>query len=278
MNATTKMILSTAPDLASIKAKQNAAWAAGDYAKVGTTMQIVGEDLAETLDLPSGSRVLDVAAGNGNATLAFARRFCRVTSTDYIDALLARGRARAVAEGLDVAFEIADAENLPYRAEAFDAVVSTFGVMFAPDQTRAANELLRVCRPGGKIGLANWTAGSFIGQLFEAVDKATGPAADTPSPARWGERDWVASTFAEYADSIDHDRPTYIFRYPSPRYFVDFFRANYGPLNKAFLGLDPGARATLHADLLAVVDHFNTATDGTMRLPSEYSRITITMA
>ena len=152
--------------LAAVKARQREAWSAGDYAAIGTTLQIVGEQLCETLDLRAGSRVLDVAAGNGNATLAAARRFCAVTSTDYVPALLERGAARAQAEGLDVAFMQADAEALPYADAEFDVVLSTFGVMFTPDQARAASELLRVCRPGGTIGLANWTPEGFIGQVF----------------------------------------------------------------------------------------------------------------
>ncbi|HWQ37062.1 MAG TPA: methyltransferase domain-containing protein, partial [Burkholderiales bacterium] len=152
-----------AVDLAAVKSRQQAAWSAGDYAVVGTTLQIVGESLCEALDLRAGEKVLDVAAGNGNATLAAARRWCDVTSTDYVQALLDRGRARASAEGLAVQFREADAEALPFESGAFDVVVSTFGVMFTPNQEKAAAELARVCRSGGRIGLANWTPGSFIG-------------------------------------------------------------------------------------------------------------------
>ena len=186
-----------APDYAAIKARQNAAWASGDYARIGTTLQITGESLAEAMDLPPDSTVLDVAAGNGNATLAFARRWCRVTSPDYVDTLRARGRARAEAEGLEVTWELADAERLPFADASFDAVVSTFGVMFAPDQRTAARELLRVCRPGGRIGMANWTPESFIGQVFRTLGRhlprpalplprcgAAGPGSRRPSDRR----------------------------------------------------------------------------------------------
>src|SRR6187401_266333 len=157
------------PDFAAIKQKQQATWASGDFAVVGTTLQIVGESLAEAIDIRAGERVLDVAAGNGNATLAAARRFARVTSTDYVPALLERGRRRAEADGLDVTFEVADAEALPYPDAGFDVVLSTFGVMFAPDHEQAAAEMMRVCRPGGRIGLASWTPAGFVGQLFRVV-------------------------------------------------------------------------------------------------------------
>ena len=151
------------PDLAAVKSRQQAAWATGNYAVVGTTLQIVGEDLCEALDLRSGARVLDVAAGNGNATLAAARRWCEVTSPDYVGSLLEAGRARAAAEGHSIKFQEADAEKLPFADASFDVVLSTFGVMFTPDQDKAAAEMARVCKSGGKIGLANWTPESFIG-------------------------------------------------------------------------------------------------------------------
>jgi ubiquinone/menaquinone biosynthesis C-methylase UbiE len=169
--------MTTEPDYAAIKTKQNAAWGSGDYARIGTTLQIVGESLAEALDLNPDSKVLDVAAGNGNATLAFARRWCNVTSTDYVEKLLAQGRARAEAEALSITFQIADAEQLPFENSAFDAVVSTFGVMFTPNQLKSASEILRVCRPAGKIGLANWTSEGFIGQVFKALGKHVPPPA-----------------------------------------------------------------------------------------------------
>jgi SAM-dependent methyltransferase len=180
--------IAPAPDYNAIKVKQNAAWASGDYARIGTTLQIVGENLAEAMDLNPGSTVLDVAAGNGNATLAFARRWCDVTSTDYIDALLSRGRSRAEAEALPVSFEVADAEQLPFKDHSFDAVVSTFGVMFAPNQAKAAEEMLRVCKNGGQIGMANWTPDGFIGHVFKAIAKKLPPPAGVKSPALWGSR------------------------------------------------------------------------------------------
>src|SRR5712671_2304119 len=162
-------------DLSTIKSRQQAAWGSGDYAIVGTTLQIVGETLCEAVDLRSNQRVLDVAAGNGNATLAAARRFADVVSTDYVAALLEGGRRRAEADRLPVTFQEADAEALPFADSSFDVVLSTFGVMFTPNQEKAAGELLRVCRPGGKIGLANWTPESFIGQLFKTIGQHVPP-------------------------------------------------------------------------------------------------------
>ena len=183
-------------DFDAIKTRQQAAWASGDYAIVGTTLQIVGENLCEAMDLNAGSQVLDVAAGNGNATLAAARRFCNVVSTDYVPALLEKGRERAIAERLAVEFRTADAENLPFTDGEFDVAMSVFGVMFTPDHPRAAQELTRVTRPGGLIGLANWTPESFIGQVFKTIGKHVPPAAGLKSPARGGRRNTCARSLA----------------------------------------------------------------------------------
>jgi len=265
-----------APDYATIKQRQQAAWASGDYAVVGATLQIVGETLAEVVDLPSGSKVLDVAAGNGNATLAFARRGCDVVSTDYVPALLDRARRRAAAEGYDIAFREADAEALPFADRSFDAVVSTFGVMFAPNQAEAAAELVRVCRPGGRIGLANWTPDSFIGQLFKTIGKHVPPPAGVNSPALWGSSDWIEKTFSARARSIAIEHRNFVFRYRSPEHFVDVFRTFYGPVHKTFLALDRAGQAELERDLLATIARFDTARDGSARVASEYAEIVIT--
>jgi SAM-dependent methyltransferase len=278
MNAVTTVPPATnTPDYEAIKAKQNAAWSSGDYAKIGTTLQIVGETLAEAMDLRPGSRVLDVAAGNGNASLAFARRWCDVTSTDYVDTLLSRGRARAEAEDLDIAFQLADAENLPFGDGTFDAAVSTYGVMFTPDQDKAASELIRICKPGGKIGLANWTPDGFIGALFKTLGSHVAPPAGVKSPALWGSREWVDTTFGPHAD-ISFATKDFVFRYPSPDHFANYFRTYYGPVHKAFLALDEAGQAALHADLLATVARYDTATDGSMRVPGQYAEIVATKA
>ena len=257
-------------DFSAVKAKQQATWSAGDYAVIGTTLQIVGETLCEALDLRAGERVLDVAAGNGNATLAAARRGCDVVSTDYVGALLERGRARASAEGLVVRFEEADAENLPYAVASFDVVLSTFGVMFTPDQQRAADELVRVCRPGGKIGLANWTPSGFIGELFKLIGRHVPPPAGVKPPSLWGTEARLRELFGGHIATLDAERRNFVFRYRTPQHWIDTFRTYYGPMNKAFNAVDAGRQEALNTDLLRLLQQFNRATDGAMVLPSEY--------
>jgi SAM-dependent methyltransferase len=263
-----------APDYTAIKAKQQSAWSSGDYSAVGVTLQIVGETLCEALDLRPGQRVLDVAAGNGNCSLAAARRFCEVTSTDYVEELLRRGAKRAEAEGLPVSFELADAEALPFDDGAFDVVISSFGVMFAPDQDRAAAELLRVCRPGGKIGLANWTPDSFIGQLFKTLGGYIPPAAGLRSPALWGDRTQIGEWFGA-ADLAVTDRH-FVFRSRSAGHWIETWRAIYGPLQKAFDSLDAERQSALASDLEALIESMNIADDGTMAVPSKYLEIVAT--
>jgi len=263
--ATTEMV-----DYSPIKAKQQAAWAAGDYAVIGTTLQLVGETLCEALDLRAGQRVLDVAAGNGNATLAAARRWCDVVSTDYVPALLERAKARAGAEGLAVRFEQADAENLQFEDGAFDAVLSTFGVMFTPNQERAAAELARVCKPGGKIGLANWTPSSFIGELFKLMGRYIAPPPGVKSPSLWGTEERLRELFGSRIASLQAPRRNHMFRYRSARHWLDTFRTYYGPMNRAFAAVDAGRQEALAEDLLALARRFNTADDGTLVVPGEY--------
>jgi SAM-dependent methyltransferase len=263
-------------DLDAVKVRQHGAWSSGDYAVVGTTLQIVGEDLCEALDLRSGQKVLDVAAGNGNASIAAARRWCNVTSTDYVPNLLERARERAQAERLDIEFRTADAEALPFPDAAFDVVMSTFGVMFTPDQDRAASELIRVCRHGGKIGLANWTPEGFIGQLFKTIGQHITPPAGTRSPALWGTRPRIAELFGSQAVSIDAESRNFVFRYRSPAHWLEVFRSYYGPLLKTFAALDLAGQIALENDILALIARFNRAEDGTAVLPSEYLEVVIT--
>jgi ubiquinone/menaquinone biosynthesis C-methylase UbiE len=263
-------------DLKAVKTKQQGAWSSGDYAIVGTTLQIVGEQLCEALDLRSGQRVLDVAAGNGNVTLAAARRWCRVVSTDYVPALLERGRERAAAERLEVEFRQADAEALPFADGEFDAVVSTFGVMFTPDQDRAAAELVRVCKRGGQIGLANWTPDGFIGQLFKTMGKYLPPPAGVKSPALWGTEARLAEMFGRQAVAIRAEKRVFTFRYRSPEHWLEVFRTYYGPTLKAFAALDARAQATLAEELIALVARFNRSGDKTMVVPSDYLEVVIT--
>jgi len=265
-----------APDLKAVKGKQQAAWSSGDYAVIGTTLQIVGEQLAEALDLRAGEKVLDIAAGNGNATLAAARRWCDVTSTDYVESLLARGRERAVADGLRVDFQIADAEALPFADGSFDVVVSTFGAMFSPDQDNTASEMLRVCRSGGRIGLANWTPDGFIGQMFKTIGKYLPPPAGVKSPALWGTRDWIEKTFGAGAASIIAEPRMFNFRYRSAQHFLDLFRKYYGPMLKAFEALDASGQEGLARDVIGLIGRMNAASDGTMVVPGEYLEVVIT--
>jgi SAM-dependent methyltransferase len=262
-------------DLAAVKNKQQLAWSAGDYAVVGTTLQIVGESLCEALDLRAGQRVLDVAAGNGNATLAAARRWCDVVSTDYVPSLLEHGRARANADGLPVKFEQADAENLPYSDHSFDVVMSTFGVMFTPDQDKAAAEMARACKPGGRIGLANWTPASFVGQIFKTMGKYLPPPAGVKSPALWGTEERLHELFGERLESIEIERRNFLFRYHSANHWLEVFRTYYGPMHKSFGALDAGKQEELATDLVALAESFNRATDGTLVAPSEYIEVVI---
>ena len=267
---------SPAIDLAAVKTRQQAAWSTGNYAVVGTTLQIVGEDLCEALDLRAGSRVLDVAAGNGNASLAAARRWCDVTSTDYVASLLESGQARAQAEGHKIRFQEADAEKLPFPDASFDAVVSTFGVMFTPNQEQAAAELARVCKPGGQIGLANWTPDSFIGQLFKTIGQYVPPAPGVKSPGLWGTQARLDELFRDTARDIRVNHRVFNFRYHSPAHWIDVFRTYYGPMNKTFGALDAEKQAAFTRDLLTLMASRNRSGDATLVLPSEYLEVVIT--
>ena len=262
-------------DLGAVKLKQHVAWSSGDYAVVGTTLQIVGETLCEALDLRAGQRVLDVAAGNGNATLAAARRWCDVVSTDYVGALLERGKARASAEGLPVEFREADAENLPFTDGSFDVVLSTFGVMFTPDQERAAAELARVCKRGGKIGLANWTPSGFIGELFKLMGGYLPPPVGVKSPALWGTEERLQQLFEGRIGNLEVARKTFTFRYRDPQHWLDTFRNYYGPVQKAFVAVGPDKEHALASDLIRLVKQFNRSGDTSMVAPSEYLEVVL---
>jgi ubiquinone/menaquinone biosynthesis C-methylase UbiE len=257
-------------DLRTLKTRQQGAWASGDYAVVGTTLQIVGEELCEALDLRAGQKVLDVAAGNGNVSIAAARRFATVTSTDYVPALLGRARERAEAERLPMDFREADAEALPFADGTFDVVVSTFGVMFTPNQERAASELVRVCRPGGKIGLANWTPDGFIGQLFKTIGKYLPPTSGVKSPGLWGTRERLIELFEPHTASIASVQRNFVFRYCSPEHWLEIFKTYYGPVLKTFAALDPAKQEALQRDIFDLIARFNRSADGTMVAPSGY--------
>jgi SAM-dependent methyltransferase len=267
--------MNAAVDLNALKIRQQTAWASGDYAVIGTTLQLVGEQLAEACDLRWDERVLDVAAGNGNATLAAARRGCSVTSTDYVAALLDRGAERARAERVDVSFQVADAEALPFADASFDAVLSTFGVMFSPDHRKAASELARVCRPGGRIGLANWTPEGFIGQLFKTLGRHLPPPPGVQSPSLWGLEQHLQSIIGDRATAIVVTRRLFNFRYRSAAHFIDVFRDWYGPMHKAFAALPPDGASALERDLAELLNRMNRGGSGSLVVPSEYLEVVI---
>ena len=263
-------------DFNALKTRQQAAWASGDYAVIGTTLQLVGELLAEACDLRCDDQVLDVAAGNGNATLAAARRGCRVTSTDCVAGLLERGAERARAEGLQVSFQVADAEALPFADASFDKVLSTFGVMFAPDHARAAAEMVRVCKPGGRIGLANWTPDSLVGRMFKVLGRQLPPPAGVQPPSLWGVEAHLQSLFGDSAASLQITPRVFNFRYRSAAHFIDVFRQWYGPVHKAFAALPADQAQVLVHDLTELLEEMNTAGTGSLVVPSAYLEVAVT--
>jgi ubiquinone/menaquinone biosynthesis C-methylase UbiE len=269
--------LAPVADLAVIKTRQQATWAAGDYAVIGTTLTIVGESLCEAVDLRAGQNVLDVACGNGAASLAAARRFCKVTGVDYVPSLLARGEERALAERLDVVFVEGDAEALPFIDGQFDAAISTFGIMFTPDHERAASEMARVVRRGGKIGLASWTPDGFIGQVFALVGRTSPPPAGLRPPPLWGTVPHCEQLFAGAARSMQAEHREFVFRYESPAHFIDVFRRFYGPIHKLYATLSEEKAATFTAELTDLIGLFNRADDGTAVIPSKYLQLVVTL-
>ena len=269
---------SPAPDFEAIKVRQQATWASGDFGRIGVTLQIVGESLCEAVDLRGGERVLDVAAGNGNASLAAARRFADVTSTDYVPGLLEQGLRRASAEGLPMATRVADAESLPFADGEFDVALSTFGVMFAPDQERAAAELLRVVRPGGRIGLANWTPEGFIGELFRVVGRFVPPPAGLAPPAAWGTETRIVELFGPRAHQIQTVRRKFVFRYRSAAHWIDEFRTWYGPVHRAFAALDADGQRGLHAALVELLGRHDRSGGEALVVPGEYLEVVLRRA
>jgi len=263
-------------DFTAIKQRQRAVWSSGDYAIIGTTLQIVGELLAEAVDVHAGERVLDVAAGNGNATLAAARRFARVTSTDYVPQLLEKGALRARAEGLDVQFQTEDAEALPFDDGNFDVALSTFGAMFAPDQDQVARELLRVVRRDGRIGLANWTPEGFLGDLLRLIGTYAPPPAGIRSPLLWGTEPRIVELFGAQAADIRCVRRHFNFRYRSAAHWIDVFTSYYGPLHKAYAAVDPARRGELIDDIRALLARRNVGGPSSLVVPGEYLEIVVT--
>jgi ubiquinone/menaquinone biosynthesis C-methylase UbiE len=273
--ATNRPAAPAAPDFEAIKQRQQATWASGDFAIIGVTLQIVGEQLAEACDIRAGERVIDIAAGNGNATLAAARRFADVTSTDYVQALLEKGRVRAAADGLQVGFRVADAENLPFEDASFDVALSTYGAMFTPDHAKPAREMLRVVRPGGRIGLANWTPEGFIGQLFKVIGTYIPAPMGLKSPALWGTEPHIVELFGSQARDIRTVRRHFNFRYRSAAHWLQMFRDYYGPTYKAFAALNASGQEALAKDIIALLEKHNVAGPSSLVVPAEYLEVVI---
>ena len=261
--------------LATVKQKQQLAWGAGNYAAVGSRLLITSELLCEAVDLRAGENVLDVACGSGNASLAAARRFCSVVGVDYVPSLLENARLRAAAEGLDVTFVEGDAEALPVDDESFDAVLSTCGAMFAPDQEQTARELLRACRPGGRIGMVNWAPDSYIGELFGIIGRYVPPPPGVRPPVLWGSEERLAELF-DGAATVRSGRRTLLWRWPSAAHQVEYFTTFYGPTLKAAEALDSERRADLTAEMVEAAERFNAADDGTLVLRMDYLEPIIT--
>jgi SAM-dependent methyltransferase len=264
------------PNLSAVKERQQMAWSTGDYGKVGVTLVVMSEQLAEAADLRSGQKVLDVASGNGNASLAAARRFCEVTAIDYVPMLLEEGRQRAQAEGLSVDFREGDAENLPFEDASFDVGISTLGVMFAPDQQKAADELLRVVKPGGTIAMANWAPDGYIGELFKTLGKHVPPPPGLKPPFRWGTEEGLDELLNGGIGSLQTRRRTFVWRFPSARHHVEFMRGYYGPMNKAFGALDEEGQNALEQDLISLAERYDHSDDETTVLHSDYLEVVAT--
>jgi SAM-dependent methyltransferase len=266
----------TTVTLDALKAKQQQTWASGDYGKIAWITVPVAETLCATIDVRPGTDVLDVATGTGHAALSAARRFCRVTGVDYVPALIDTARRRAAAEGLAVDFVEADAECLPFADDSFDYVLSALGVMFVADHARAAAELVRVCRPGGRIGLANWTPTGFVGSMLQIVGRHVPPPPEAQPPSRWGDVVTVRGLLGDAVSELTAGTYSSAQRYPSPEYFADFFIANYGPTHKAAQRLTDEQRRAFRGDLVALANECNQATDGTFAADWEYLLVTAT--
>jgi SAM-dependent methyltransferase len=260
-------------DFAAVTGKQRQVWGLGDYGRVGSLLSCIGESLVRRLDIHAGERVLDVAAGNGNAALVAARRFADVLATDYVPELLNEAERRAEADGIRIRTELADAQALPYQDGSFDVVMSTIGTMFAPDQEAVAAELVRVCRPGGRIGLANWTPASMVGDMFRTVGRHVPPPQGVRPAVAWGDEERVAELLGAHCSTLQFSRETCPFRFPSADACVEYFRTWYGPTVAAFRAVGEDGRAQLESELAAVFAAHDCAADATLGMDVEYLEV-----
>ncbi len=263
-------------DLETIKERQQLAWASGDYAMYGSALLIMSELLCEAVDLRPGQTVLDVATGSGNSALAAARRFGETSAIDYVPALLDRGRERAAAERLKVTFREGDAESIPFPDTSFDVVLSTVGVMFAPDQEKAAGELLRVCRPGGRIGLTSWTPDSFAGEQGSLFGKYLPFSPGLKAPVLWGTEERLRELLGGGAKGLRIARRSFVFRYRSIPHYLEVLQTQLGPTRETFLALGPAERENLVGELVGLIGRSNRSGDGTMVVPSDYLEVVVT--
>ncbi len=263
-------VTDTAPRLAQLKKRQQQMWASGDFHAVATLIQPAADALCDAVDLQAGWRVLDVACGSGNAAIAAARCGCDAVGIDYVPALLARGRRRAEAEGLSVELLEGDAEAIPFPDGSFDAVVSVYGSMFAPNHRQAAMELARVCKPGGRIGLATWTPDGFIGEMLNVVAAHVPPPAGVPSPILWGTESYLRELLGDQIDTIAFKPRTFTFRFRSAEAYVDYFRTYYGPTVKAFETAGTAQGDALFGDLVDLVHRYARTTSGPVSIPATY--------
>jgi SAM-dependent methyltransferase len=262
-------------DLTVVKDKQQVTWSSGDYSSVGNRILLVSELLCGAVDLRAGERVLDVATGSGNAALAAARRFADVVGIDYVPSLLDSARVRAQAEGLDIDFRVGDAEALDFADDSFDVVLSACGAMFAPDHQQTASELVRVCRPGGRVGMVNWCPDGYVGALFRAIAGHLPPPAGLEPPGRWGDEAYLRELWGDTV-TVAAPRKTFLFPFASPEHHVDFFARCYGPTLKAFEAVGEAGQGALRNDILDAVQRFNRADDGTLLLQMDYLEVVAT--
>jgi SAM-dependent methyltransferase len=266
-------------DLEAVRQAQQKTWSEGDFAMVAGIVMMVSEELVEALDILPDERVLDVACGSGNAALAAARRsWGGVVGVDFVPALLERGRERAAAERLDVDFVEGDAAELPLGDAEFDVVTSVFGAMFSAAQEQAAAELLRVCKPGGRIGMANWVPDGGVGKMFMTIAKHAPPPPGAPSPLRWGTEEGIRELFGDGVTDLRIERKQSRQAFRSADHFLDFFRTYFGPTKVAYERVGPEGEEALTADLLAYLEESNTAGDRAIVLKPEYLQAIATRA